>query len=84
MSDEITLSACRYCGHDGEGLQHCYGDVGALRFGSNRYQVACLQCGTHGPQADDMAEAVRLWNMPTADHQELIAAQRAARMLRAG
>lgn len=70
------LLPCRFCGHDGEGVQYAVDERG--------WQVACLMCGTHGPVADTMPDAKSLWNMPVADHQALQAAKRAARYLRAG
>lgn len=75
------LLACRFCGHDGEGIEYC---LGPLVAGAGQTQVACLMCGTHGPMADTMTEARRLWNMPVDEHKALHAAQRAARYLRAG
>lgn len=72
------LLPCRFCGHDGEGVQY------ALDDGDGRWQVACLMCGTHGPSATTMSESRHLWNLPIADHQALHAALRAARYLRAG
>lgn len=79
MSEE--LNPCRFCGHDGEGIEYC---LGPLVAGAGQTQVACLNCGTHGPMAETMDEARRLWNMPVAEHHALKAAQRAARYLRAG
>lgn len=84
MAETEHFEPCRFCGHDGERLQYCLGDVDSIRRGTAQAQIACLNCGTHGPMADTGAEALRLWNMPVAEHQELIKAQRAARLLRVG
>lgn len=78
------LIACRFCGHDGEGLQYALGDLDAVRAGNGQAQVACLMCGTHGPMADTMEEAQRLWNMPLDQTIEYRKAKRAARLLRSG
>lgn len=77
------LIACRFCGHDGEGIEYCLGPLVAGA-GPGQTQVACLMCGTHGPMADTMAEARYLWNLPVDEHKALKAAQYAARLLRAG
>jgi hypothetical protein len=82
LSDEAEeLAACRFCGHDGDGIEYC---LGPLVAGAARTQVACLMCGTHGPVADTMAEARHLWNLSVEDHVALLKAKRAARLLRAG
>lgn len=78
------MNPCRFCGHDGAGLQYAIGSPEEIRLGTAQAQVACLNCGTHGPMAVTMDEARRLWNMPLEDHKALKAAERAARYLRAG
>jgi hypothetical protein len=75
------LIACRFCGHDGEGIEYC---LGPLVVGAGQTQVACLMCGTHGPMADTMTEARYLWNLPVDEHIALRAAKMAARLLGAG
>lgn len=80
--DPEHIEPCRFCGHDGDGIQYALGDGTGL--GKGQAQVACLMCGTHGPQADSISEARRLWNMPVPEFQEYLSARRAARYLRAG
>lgn len=72
------LLPCRFCGHEGEGLQYCVPD------GTDDWQAACLACGTHGPIGHSLPEAQYLWNLPVDDHKALQEAKRAARYLRAG